>query len=90
MATQDGNAARVFYTGAQFVDWVERNCWKCAMSEGENGYCSMELAIMDGVVNGAVEISKEHAERIGYKSRIGFAESDYTWQCPEKVKAKKI
>lgn len=73
---------RPFHCGAQYYDWIERNCLRCT-----KGYayrltvpaCELEEELASACVLTG-EIDSKTAERIGYFGN----ENALTWDCPER------
>jgi hypothetical protein len=77
---------RPFWCGTQYVDWKERNCWRCKKSTDDNEFlntqkwkCEMEEALSAACMDDGT-ISREIAKRIGYPGNY------YSWDCPQREK----
>ncbi|KPL74959.1 hypothetical protein AC812_10615 [Bellilinea caldifistulae] len=70
---------KTFDTGTQFADWRHRNCERCALRWRDNRYfCLIERALDEAYI-GDGYVDDDIAARMGY------SDTEYTWDCPERI-----
>lgn len=76
---------RPFSCGMQYMDWLDRNCCRCARYSYDAARqvvlcsCPINRAISLACVSDGT-ITQRMAERMGYR------QDAYTWDCPEIVR----
>lgn len=73
-----------FFCGSQYLDWAERNCFRCSLHPGHEEPSDPEMCEIDDAILSAQcgdgSVPESIAHRMGY---IGN-ENQLTWDCPER------
>ena len=76
----------LFSNGAQFLDWMEQNCFRCKKYRPyeQTHNCELEEAMyVARMSDGDGSVPAEVAARLGYRDP-----REYTWDCTEREVAR--